>query len=140
MCAFRLFFFNEVLYTLLHSPKRYIFGINMPYCHHYLKIHNPEHLDCAVRLLAKEQFDTRDAYPLDNPNHFNIDSSTNDVRANVDIYDTLIRLICRYKKDVQRMSQRIIKFADSHPVMCGVVDEEDTGGVDEMAITMTWKE
>jgi len=112
----------------------------MPYCHHYLKIHNPEHLDSAVRLLAKEQFHARDAYPLGKPNQFNIDDSMNDVRAIMGMSNQSIRLFCRYKKDVQRMSQRIIKFADSHPDICGVFDEEDTGETPEsITFNLTWK-
>jgi hypothetical protein len=106
----------------------------MPYCHHYLKIHNPEHLDSTVRLLAKEQFRARDAYPLGKPNQFNIDDSMNDVRAITGIYNQSIRLFCRYKKDVQRMSQRLIKFVDSHPDLCGVFDEEES-----ITFNLTWK-
>jgi hypothetical protein len=109
----------------------------MPYCHHYLKIHNPEHLDSTVRLLAKEQFHARDAYPLGKPNQFNIVDSMNDVRAITD--NQFIRLFCRYKKDVQRMSQRLIKFVDSHPDICGLFDEEDTGETESITFNLTWK-
>jgi hypothetical protein len=108
----------------------------MPYCHHYLKIHNPEHLDSTVRLLAKEQFRSRDGHPLDNPNQFNIDDSMNDVRVIID--NQFIRLFCLYTKDVQRMSQRLIKFADSHPDICGVFDEEETGE-ESITFNLTWK-
>tara|TARA_R110001592_G_scaffold361327_1_gene671729 strand:+ start:228 stop:542 length:315 start_codon:yes stop_codon:yes gene_type:complete len=93
----------------------------MPYCHHYLKIHNSEHLVSTVRLLATEQFYARDAYPLDNPSHYNIDGSMNDVRAITGMSKQSIRLFCRYKKDVQRMSQRVIMFGDSHPEILGMM-------------------
>ena len=85
----------------------------MPYCHYYLKIHNPEYLDSAVQLLAKEQFSSRDAYPLDDPYHYNIDDSMNDVRAITDETNNVIRLFCRYKKDVERFNHRVIKFDES---------------------------
>jgi hypothetical protein len=114
-------------------------GTIMPYCHQYLKIYYPEHLDCAVRLLAKEQFNARDAYPLEKPNQYNIDDSMNDVRAITDTGNQSIRLFCRYKKDIRRINQRVIRFADSHSEMCGVVDDEDTCGVDWMTIKVTWK-
>jgi hypothetical protein len=94
----------------------------MPYCHHYLKIHQPEHLVSTVRLLAQEQFQARDAYPLDNPYHYNIDNSMNDVRAIMDKGNLSIRLFCRYAKDVERINQRVIKFVMSHADICGVFD------------------
>jgi hypothetical protein len=88
-------------------------------------------------LLAKEQFHARDAYPLGKPNQFNIVDSMNDVRAITD--NQFIRLFCRYKKDVQRMSQRLIKFVDSHPDICGLFDEEDTGETESITFNLTWK-
>ena len=111
----------------------------MPYCHHYLKIHKPEHTIGIVQLLAKEQFHVRAVYPLDNPNQYNIDDSMNDVRAICDETNTAIRIFCRYKKDVQRMSQRIIKFAHCHPDMCSVVDEEGDEELELISFKLTWK-
>jgi hypothetical protein len=99
----------------------------MPYCHFYLKTHQPEHLVSTVSLLAKEEFQARDAYPLDNPSHYNIDNSMNDVRAITDTDNQSIRLFCRYAKDVDRINQRMVRFADIHPDICGVFDEEDIG-------------
>lgn len=110
----------------------------MPYCHHYLKIYNSEHLVSTVRLLAKGQFNARDAYPLDNPSHYNIDSSMNDVRAITDTDNKSIRIFCRYENDLERMSQRIITFAESHPDICGVFDEEEVGE-ESITFNLTWK-
>lgn len=95
----------------------------MPYCHQYLKANGSEHLFSTVQLLSKEQFNARDAYPLDNPNHFNIDNSMNDVRAITDTKNLSIRLFCRYAKDVERFNLRVIKFAKCHSDICGVFDE-----------------
>tara|TARA_R110002167_G_scaffold2284_5_gene11696 strand:- start:159 stop:491 length:333 start_codon:yes stop_codon:yes gene_type:complete len=110
----------------------------MPYCHYYLKIHNPEYLDSSVQLLAKEQFSSRNVYPLDNPNHYNIDNSMNDVRAITDTDNLSIRLFCRYAKDVERFNQRLIKFVDSHPDICGVFEEGETGE-ESITFNLTWK-
>tara|TARA_R110002012_G_scaffold244889_3_gene419883 strand:- start:8448 stop:8762 length:315 start_codon:yes stop_codon:yes gene_type:complete len=104
----------------------------MPYCHHYLKIHHPEHLDSTVRLLAKEQFHSRDAY------QYNIDGSMNDVRAIKDTNNLSIRLFCRYAKDVQRFNQRMVRFADSHPDICGVFDEGDEAP-ESITFNLSWK-
>ncbi|MEI8647009.1 hypothetical protein P4S73_02300 [Paraglaciecola sp. Hal342] len=95
----------------------------MPYCRQYLKAYDSEHLVSTVRLLAKQQFQARDAYPLDNPSHYNIDNSMNDVRAITDTDNQSIRIFCRYENDVERMSQRINNFAESHSDICGVFDE-----------------
>lgn len=110
----------------------------MPYCHHYLKTHNSEHLVSTVRLLAKEQFHSRDAYPLDNPNQYNIDGSMNDVRAITDTNNLSIRLFCRYAKDVQRINNRMVRFADSHPDICGVFDEGEKAP-EPITFNLTWK-
>ena len=62
----------------------------------------------------------------------------NDVRAIID--NQFIPLFCRYTKDVPRVNQRIINFADSHSDICGCLMREVIGGVDAKTITMTWKE
>ena len=112
----------------------------MPYCHQYLKTHIPENLDSTVQLLAKEQFGSSDAYPLDNPNQYNIDDSMNDVRAITDMSNQSIRLFCRYKKDVQRFSLRIVKFSNCHRDICSVVDEEEIRETPEsITFNLTWK-
>jgi hypothetical protein len=109
----------------------------MPYCYQHLKKNHAVPIESIVKLLAKEQFHARDAYPLEKTNQFNIDGSMNDVRAITD--NQFIRLFCRYKKDVQRMSQRLIKFVDSHPDICGVFDEEDTGETESITFNLTCK-
>jgi hypothetical protein len=110
----------------------------MPYCHFYLKTHQPEYLVSTVRLLAKEQFHARDAFPLDNPSHYNIDDSMNDIRAITDTDNLSIRLFCRYAKDVERINQRMVRFADIHPDICGVFDEGDTGK-ESTTFILSWK-
>ena len=110
----------------------------MPYCHQYLKANGSEHLVSTVRLLAKQQFQARDAYPLDNPSHYNIDNSMNDVRAITDTKNLSIRLFCRYAKDVQRMSQRINNFAESHSEICDVFDEGKKAP-EAITFNLTWK-
>ena len=104
-----------------------------------MKIHNPEHLDSTVRLLAKEQFFARDAYSLDKQDQYNIDNSMNDVRAISDETHVTIRLFCRYKKDVKRSSQRIVKFANNHLYMCSVFDEEGDEEPESISFKLTWK-
>ncbi len=64
----------------------------MPYCHFYLKTHQPEHLFSTIQLLAKEQFHAPDAYPLGKPNRFSIDDSMNDIRVITDTDNLSIRL------------------------------------------------
>jgi hypothetical protein len=111
----------------------------MPYCYHYLKIRNPEYSFNIVQLLAKEQFFASDAYPLDKPNQYNIDDSMNDVRAiHVETINA-IRLFCRYKKDVQRFSLRIVKFPNCRPDLCSVVDEEGHEESESISFKLTWK-
>ena len=110
----------------------------MPYCHQYLKANDSEHLFSTVQLLSKEQFNARDAYPLDNPNHFNIDNSMNDVRAITDTKNLSIRLFCRYAKDVERFNLRVIKFAKSHSDICGVFEEGEKAP-ESITFNLTWK-
>ena len=111
----------------------------MPYCPQFLTVNRPDLLVSTVRLLAKEQFRARDVFPLDNPHQFNIDDSTNDVRAICDEVNVTIRLFCRYKKDVERFNLRIVNFAHHHPEMCGVVNEKGGDEEDEKNIRLTWK-
>lgn len=110
----------------------------MPYCHQYLKANGSEHLFSTVQLLSKEQFNARDAYPLDNPNHFNIDNSMNNVRAITDTKNLSIRLFCRYAKDVRRFNHRVIKFAERHSDICDVFDEGESGE-ESITFNISWK-
>jgi RNA polymerase-binding transcription factor DksA len=111
----------------------------MPYCHHFLKTNHGVDVDEVVKLLAKEQFHARDAYPMDNPEQYNIDESVNDVRAFTNKESNTIRLFCRYKRDVHRIQSKLTRFAVGHPDLCNVTDEKIDLETTPIVFKLTWK-
>jgi hypothetical protein len=111
----------------------------MPYCHQYLKLNGGECLENIIELLATEQFSARGIFQLQNPDHYNIDGSMNDVRAIVDSTENVIRLFCRYSKDVQKISKRVVKFANTNPDLCSAIDNKLDDSSATISFRLTWK-